>query len=213
MSKQKSSIITRLFERIFPKAPNFFVLLHEQSSQVCVTVDNLVKFIESSDLDAGKQLKSDEHQADTLRIRNLQTLNQAFSTDIDREDIYRMIDAMDGIVTHCKNSFNELKALQLHADSACLDMVKLIQVGVRALEQGLALIEHNPMQSQQLVMTARHQKRRIEKRYYRALSELFVGDDTIHMFKMREFYRHLEHIANRMHIYANVMEDIIVKLS
>jgi uncharacterized protein len=199
--------------RIFPKAPDFYLLLHEQATQVSVTIDNLTKFFASHDLEAGKQLKDDEHQADRLRIRNLQSLNHAFSTTIDREDIFRAIDAMDGIVTHSKISYNELKVLNIHPDSACLAIALELQQGVRALEQGFAILAHNPNQAQHFAMTARHAKRRIEKLNHKALAGLFVGDDYLHMFKMREFYRHLEHISLRMNICANVMEDIVVKMN
>jgi hypothetical protein len=213
MSENSQSMLNRLLARVFPKSPDFFTLLHEQAIQVSVTVDNLSEYLSTQDEQSANLLEQDEHLADTLRIRNLQELNQAFSTTIDREDIFRAIDAMDGIVTHSKNSYNELQALSLHPDSACIDIAEQIKLGVRALEQGFSILAHNPEQAQHFAMTARHAKRKIEKLNHQALAHLFVGEHYLHMFKMREFYRHLEHISLRMNLCANVLEDIVVKMT
>ncbi len=204
-------VFESLANRLFPKAPDFYILLHEQAQQVTITVNNLTYYMQSQDEQAGELLQRDEHQADTIRIRNLQALNQAFATTIDREDIFRAIDAMDGIVTHSKNTFNEMEALKVKADHYCLAMVEQIQQGVRALEKGFAWLKQQPIEAQEQAMLARHCKRRIEKIHYQALAQLFVGDDYLHMFKMRELYRHLEHISLRLHTCANVLEDIVVK--
>jgi len=209
----KSSVFSLFIERIFPKSPNFFELLHQQSVQVCVTMDSLNEFLHSNNAEAAKLLKQDEHLADKLRINNLQQLNQAFATVIDREDIYRAINAMDGIVTHCKNSFNEMDALDLIIDDTCLAMVERLRFGVKSLEHGFCLLADAPLNAQEFAMTARDNERKVERLYYEGLGELFKTDDYIYIFKMKEFYQHLKHIGNRMKLCADVLEDIIVKIS
>ncbi len=74
-NQKKSNVIQGFFDRIFPKSPNFFKLLHQQSSQVCVAVDNLHDFLKNPDASADNQLSQNEHQADIIRINNLQALN------------------------------------------------------------------------------------------------------------------------------------------
>jgi hypothetical protein len=210
---KKNGMFYRFIDKVFPKSPDFFTLLHQQSEQVCVTMDNLDKFLHTNDLSAGELLHQDEHIADTLRVRNLHQLNQAFSTTIDREDIYRAIDAMDGIVTHCKNSFNEITALELIADETCLAMVKHLHTGVKSIEQGFSFLAKAPLKAQEFTMSVRHHDRKVERLYYEGLATLFKSTDTIYIFKMKEFYMHLKHISIRMNNCANVLEDIIVKIS
>jgi len=213
LTTKKTGIFRQFIEKIFPKSPDFFTLLHQQSEQVCVTMDNLNEYLHSNNHKAGKQLAQNEHLADTLRISNLHQLNQAFSTLIDREDIYRAINAMDGIVTHCKNTYNEITALELSADDTCLAMVERLRKGVKSIEQGFAVLGTDTQKAQQFAMTVRHNERKVERLYYDGVAELFKSQDTIYIFKMKELYVHLKHISTRMNLCANILEDIIVKIS
>ena len=78
------SIVRRVLERIFPSAPDFYTLLASQAEQVAHTVNLLVDFMESPEAAIAKQIKKDEHTADTVKVENIHTLNEAFSTPIDR---------------------------------------------------------------------------------------------------------------------------------
>jgi hypothetical protein len=74
-------------------------------------VDLLVDFMGTSDPEIAKRIKKDEHEADVIKIGNIHTLNEAFATPIDREDIYRAIMDLDGIVNFCKDTVSEMDAL------------------------------------------------------------------------------------------------------
>ena len=95
------SIFRRLFDQVFPKVPNFFQLLSEQSNQVAHTAGLLVEYMETGNNEIGQLIRQDEHEADRIKINNLHTLNEAFSTPIDREDIYRAIMDLDEVVNYC----------------------------------------------------------------------------------------------------------------
>ena len=116
MSETKPSAIRRLFERVFPKMPDFFALLAEQCQQVAHTTGLLVEFMETGEATTGQLIRQNEHEADRLKVRNLHTLNEAFATPIDREDIYRAIVDLDEIVNYCKTTVNEMDVLGLAPD-------------------------------------------------------------------------------------------------
>ena len=206
------SIFRRLFERVFPKMPDFFALLTEQCQYVTNTTGRLVEFMETGDAAVGQCIRQDEHDADRVKIRNLHTLNEAFSTPIDREDIYRAIVDLDEIVNYCKTTVSEMEVLGLAPDKHCLEMAMHIKLGTDALVQGYARLAKEPAAAAEDADTARKAERRVEKNYRRAIAELFVGDDYIHMFKRREIYRHLSNAADRMANCANTLHDIVVKM-
>ncbi len=210
--EKRQSIVGRLFERVFPKMPDFFSLLAEQCQNVAQTAGRLVEFMESGDPTVGQCIRQDEHDADRIKIRNLHTLNEAFSTPIDREDIYRAIVDLDEIVNYCKSTVSEMEVLGLAPDKHCLEMAMHIKLGTDALVQGYSRLAKNPQAAAADADTARKAERRVEKNYRRAISELFVGDDYIHMFKRREIYRHLSNAADRMANCANTLHDIVVKM-
>ncbi len=206
------SIFRRLFERVFPKMPDFFALLTEQCQHVAQTTGRLVEFMETGDSAVGQSIRQDEHEADRVKIHNLHTLNEAFSTPIDREDLYRAIIDLDEIVNYCKTTVSEMEVLGLTPDKHCLEMAMHIKLGTDALVQGYARLAKEPALAAEDADTARKAERRVEKNYRRAIAELFVGDAYIHMFKRREIYRHLSNAADRMANCANTLHDIVVKM-
>lgn len=209
---QSDSLLVRIFDRVFPKTPDFFTLLHEQSLQVVHTVGLLVQFMETGEDDFGEQIKQDEHAADKVKVRNIHTLNEAFSTPIDREDIYRAITTLDEIVNGCKDAVSEMHALALTPDGFTLEMASLLHAGVQSLEAGFGKLGKTPAAAAADADAARKAERKVEKLYRKALAELFQGTDFIHMFKRREIYRHLTNSAERMAACANTLHDIVVKM-
>ena len=53
------SIFRRLFERVFPKMPDFFSLLTEQCQHVAQTTGRLVEFMETGDSAVGQSIRQD----------------------------------------------------------------------------------------------------------------------------------------------------------
>lgn len=206
------SILARLLGRIFPKMPDFFTMLSNQCEQVAKTTGLLVEFMETADHEVGRQIRKDEHEADRVKISNLHTLNEAFSTPIDREDLYRAIMDLDEIVNYCKTTVSEMEVLGLAPDKHCLEMAMHLKLGADALVQGFAKLAKTPQEAAVDADSARKAERRVEKAYRRAIADLFQGDNYIHMFKQREIYRHLANAADRMAHCANTLHDIVVKM-
>ena len=212
MTDPEPTLLHRLLGRLFPRTPDFFALLGEQCQHVAHTAGLLVEFMESGDPATGQMIRQDEHAADRIKIRNLHTLNEAFSTPIDREDLYRAIIGLDEVVNYCKTTVSEMEVLGLAPDKHCLEMAMHIKLGTDALTQGYARLAKEPALAAEDADIARKAERRVEKNYRRAIAELFVGDDYIHMFKRREIYRHLSNAADRMANCANTLHDIVVKM-
>lgn len=213
MSEKPRSLLQRIIERVFPKTPDFFKLLTEQCEQVSHSVNDLVEFLKTGNMELGKQIKHDEHEADLIKIRNIHILNEAFSTPIDREDIYRAITDLDRIVTYCKTTVSEMDVLGVAPDTFIVEKSKLLQEGVDALVAGFGKLGVAPLTAAEDADTARKAQRRVERLYRIALAELFKGDDYINMFKRREIYRHLSNAAHNMAHCANTLHDIVVKIS
>lgn len=209
---QGSSLVARIFERVLPTAPDFFGMLAAQSKAVEHTVELLVEFMETGSAQVNAQIHAEEHAADAVKVLNIHRLNQAFSTPIDREDIYRAIVNLDDIVNYCKSTVNEMDALALAPDKHMLEMARALLTGATALRNGFGKLGNNTGQAAQDADGARKAEHRVEKLYRTALADLFQGDDYIQMFKKREIYRHLSNAADRMAHCASTLHDIVVKL-
>ena len=207
------SIFRKLFERVFPKMADFFGALSTQCGHVAQTTGLLVEFMETGDVVIGERIRQDEHDADRIKASNLHTLNEAFSTPIDREDLHRAIMHLDEITNYCKTTVNEMNVLGISPDKYCLEMAMHIKMGTDALALGFSRLSKEPASAATCADTARKAERKVEKAYRRAIAELFQGDDYINMFKRREIYRHLSNATDRVAAAANTLHDIVVKMS
>lgn len=207
------TLLAIILDRVFPKVPDFFSMLTEQALKVTHTVDLLVEYMERGDPMIADELKQNVHEADLIKVRNLHELNDAFSTPIDREDIYRAIMALDDIVMYCKTTVHEMDVLSVKPDEFMRDISHCIKEGVDALSKGYAKLGTAPAAAAQDANAARQAERQAEKLYRAALPILFEGTDYINMFKRREIYRHLTNAAQHMALCANRLHDIVVKIS
>jgi len=207
------TLLQRLYARIFPKVPDFFALLAEQCYYVSDTADLLVDYMGTGDKSVAKKIKRDEHEADLIKVRNLHSLNEAFSTPIDREDIHRAITTLDDVINYCKSTVNEMDILGVPPDKYTLEMAIHLRDGLNALTDGYKRLKSEPAGAFLDAANARRAERKVEKIYRRALAELFQGDDYLGMFKHREIYRHLSNAADRMADCANTLHDIVVKIT
>ncbi len=213
MTEASKTMLAMILDRVFPKVPDFFSLLTEQTLKVEHTVNLLVEYMENGGPEVADALKEDVHEADLIKVRNLHELNDAFSTPIDREDIYRAIMALDDIVMYCKTTVHEMDVLDVNPDSFMLDISHNIQEGVHALAIGFDKLGRAPATAAHDADAARKAERHAEKQYRIALSTLFEGNDYVSMFKRREIYRHLTNAAHHMAQCANTLHDIVVKIS
>jgi uncharacterized protein len=212
-TNDQPSIFRKLFDRVFPKMEDFFGALSSQCQHVAQTTGLLVEYMETGDTVIGARIRQDEHDADRIKVANLHALNEAFSTPIDREDLYRAIMHLDEITNYCKTTVSEMNVLGLSPDKHCLEMAMHIKMGTDALAFGFARLAKDPAGAAGNADTARKAERKVEKVYRRAIAELFQGEDYIHMFKRREIYRHLSNAADRVAAAANTLHDIVVKMS
>jgi len=213
MNEASKTMLAIILDRVFPKVPDFFHMLTEQTIKVAHTVNLLVEYMEGGDPMIAEALKQDVHEADLIKVRNLHELNDAFSTPIDREDIYRAIMSLDDIVMYCKTTVHEMDVLSVTPDSFMRDISRHIKIGVDALVNGYAKLGTTPATAALDADAARKAERQAEKLYRVALPTLFEGTDYINMFKRREIYRHLTNAAEHMAQCANTLHDIVVKIS
>ena len=200
-------------------------------------MDGLVAYVKSTDKDKGKHISELEKEGEELKQRNLEILNSAFSTPMDREDIYRAVVDVDHVMDYAKTTVREIYLFGVEPDKYILEMTEHLSEGTQALQKGFSLLKETPAAAEAEAQKARKAERNVEKIYRSALVDLFdmknytqvieaakkdsdTGDaSTYHAvehimetFKRREVYRHLSNAADRLARAGNTLHDIIVKL-
>jgi len=211
----KKSLGKRVVERVFPKVPNFFALLAEQSAVVGVTAGLLVEYMGSSSAEVLKKVTDAEHEGDRIKIQNLTLLNEAFSTPIDREDLHRAIINLDEIINSCNTIVVEMDAdlLGVKADKHCIEMAAYLKEGAESIAQGYGRLGTDPKAGRSDADKAEKAVKKFTKTYRRALAELFQDNDFHNIFRRKEIYTQLSHAALRMNVCNSTLLDIVVKLT
>ncbi|MGD2056821.1 MAG: DUF47 family protein [Gammaproteobacteria bacterium] len=232
MNVTADSLFSRVVGRVFPRTPDFYSLLNEQCDLAVEAMECFVQFMERGDEGLAREVRGLEKRGDELKARNNDILNKAFSTPMDREDIYRAITSIDHIVNYAKTTTREIEVLKLEPDKYMLELAVLLKEGAYALQQGYRKLSENPRLAEADAQAARKAERSSEKVYRRALGDLFRTEgylaelenqqtDTkaramsmvIDIFKRREVYRHLSNAADRLARAGEVLHDIVVKIS
>ncbi|MBP6070720.1 MAG: DUF47 family protein [Candidatus Accumulibacter sp.] len=208
------SFTRRILHRVFPKVPNFFALLAEQSAQVGLSAALLVDYMGSGSPDVAKRVIDAEHEGDRLKVRNLTLLNEAFSTPIDREDLHRAIINLDEIINSCKTVVAEMDAnvLALKADKYCLEMAVYLKDGAEAVAAGYGRLGTDPKLGRADAEKSDKAVRNLTRCHRRALAELFNDTDFQNIFRRKEIYNQLLSAGSRLNVCNSTLLDIVVKL-
>ncbi len=209
-----TSFTGKILQRVFPKVPNFFALLAEQSAQVAVTAGLLVEYMGSGSPEIAKRISEAENEGDRLKIRNLTLLNEAFSTPIDREDLHRAIINLDEIINSCNSIVVEMdgEMLALRPDKHCLEMSVYLKDGVEAIAAGYGRLGSDPKMGRSDAERADKAQRSLTRTHRRALAELFQDNDFHNIFRRKEIYSLLIGAGDRLNICNSTLLDIVVKL-
>jgi len=232
MSGGNNSIVTKLTARIFPVMPDFYGMMVEHCDLVARAMDVFLAFMETGDVAKGEQVRAMEKEGDELKSRQMEVLNHAFATPMDREDIYRAIMAIDEILNYAKTTIREMEALDVQPDAHMAEIARLLRDGTHSLRDGYAKLSVKPMDGEADAAAARKAERKMEQTYRRALVHLYDRDTNLKLlvqksdataadalsmaldiFRTREIYRDMYGAADKLLEASRVLHDIVVKIA
>jgi uncharacterized protein Yka (UPF0111/DUF47 family) len=96
-------------------------------------------------------------------------------------------------------------------------MVSLLHDAAGEIHLAMQRLKENPGVAAEHATRAKALENRVERVYREAIADLFTGPEDIRqvmkMLKLREIYRHLSNCADRGDEAANVIHDIVVKMT
>ncbi len=190
---------------------DFFEHLHTQGSKTLEGIEALCHF--ASSREDAERVKEIEREADEIRRIVVDRLNHTFITPIDREDIFALSRAIDDIMDYAHTTVYEMQIYKVSADLHILEMLEILKESGREIELALKNLHRYPQVAMEHARKAKAAENRMEKAYRDALAELFEGNDPVYMLKMREVYRHMSNAADRGDEAADIIGDIVVKMT
>ena len=158
-----------------------------------------------------------EKDADEVRRILIEDLNRTFVTPMDREDIFDLSRAIDDVMDYAYSTVEEMQILEVEPNDFLRRMVSLLEDAVSEIHLAMQRLKENPGVATEHATRAKALENRVERVYREAIADLFTGPEDIHqvmkMLKLREIYRHLSNCADRGDEAANVIHDIVVKMT
>lgn len=198
----------RLFRQ---KKVNFYLLLSEQAQKAQEGMGALVTYMKEPHPLHGATVLRLEEEADDIRKRLVDELNQTFVTPIDREDIYALSRVVDDIIDYGKSTVEEMMAFEVKANKHMLFMAQGLFEAATAIAEAIVFLPKDREQAMDRVVFAKKRENYVEHCYREALVDLFKVKNVVTILKIREIYRHLSNAADQGDEAANIIGNILVK--
>jgi uncharacterized protein len=204
--------------KLFKKRKNVFIgLIHEQASLTLAGLDALKTYMTNQDPIAAETLVSKEKEADEARRILIYELNKTFITPFDREDIFSLSRTIDDVLDYAYSTLIEMQVLKVEPTSYMLRMASLLRDAAYELYMAVDCFDDHAGVATEHAKRAKALENQVEGVYREALADLFSGaEDIAHvvkMLKLREVYRHMSNAADHGDEAANVIADIVVKIT
>jgi len=200
-----------------PRKDKFLQSLVAQAEITLVGIAALESYMKKpSDRHAAAVIQA-EKDADEVRRILIDDLNRTFVTPMDREDIFSLSRAIDDVMDYAYSTVEEMQLFDLEPNDFMRRIVSLLHDAANEIHLAMLRLKENPGVSSEHASRAKALENRVERVYREAVADLFSGPDDIHhvmeMLKLREIYRHLSNCADRGDAAANIIHDIVVKMT
>lgn len=205
---------------LFKKRQNKFIqLIHTQALLTMEGMEALKAYMENKDSESADLLRKKEKEADEARRILIDELNRTFITPFDREDIFTLSRAIDDVLDYAYSTVDEMEILNVEPTPYMVRIASLLRDAANELLMAVERIEEHIGVAGEHAQRAKALENRVESVYREALASIFNdvngsdNDAIVKLLKRREVYRHLSNAADRGDEAANVIADIVVKIT
>jgi hypothetical protein len=200
-----------------PRQSNFVLLLIQQAELTVDGMQALEDYMKKRGSKHAERLNTVEKEADEVRRILIDELNRTFVTPIDREDIHALSRTIDDVLDYAYATVDEMEILDVEPNDYLRRMTSLLCEAAREILLAMQRLNDHPSVSNDHAVRAKALENRMEQVYREAIADLFHQpqdvEHIVEMLKLREIYRHLSNAADRGDEAANVISDVVVKMT
>jgi len=198
---------------ILPKNVDFNNALQSQAHITRTIVEDLQAACTDNNRALLKHINDHATEARTLKSSNMQELLDVFITSYDKESIYRMITQLDWVALSVKHFALEVQAYEIVSldeyrtiADVLVEMAALLELGITRLSV------KNPKAIAPDIDLIHDKYDHVVKLCAQVLAQLLDQEDYKRILVHREVLAQLREVAKRIHITANTLEDMAIKI-
>lgn len=196
---------------------DFLKEIGEQALKTREGLEALEAYLKDGSEEQAKRVQAIEKEADELRRILIDDLNRTFITPIDREDLFALSRTIDDVLDYGYTTLDEMVTLGVKPNTYLQRLVSILREAADELYLGVIQLKAHPQVALDHATRAKALENRAESVYRAAVGDLFkepkTVEDIVEILKMREIYRHLSNAADRGDEAANIIGDIVVKMT
>ena len=198
---------------ILPKEVDFDSALQDQARLTRVIVSNLHNACIENNIEKLKENSIYSNEARLLKTKNMNELLDVFIAPYDKESIYRIITQLDWVALSVKHLHLEIEAYNIKSITEYQSIIEMILEMASLLEQCITRLSTKSAKTISLDTNLIHdQYDKVVTLCANSIAELLKSDDCKLIIVRREVLAQLKDIAKRIHITANTLEDMAIKL-
>lgn len=198
---------------ILPKEVDFNDALLQQVNASRDTVLDLCQYYFENNTQSLKNIIQDEQKCRTFKKKNLRELLDVFITPYDRESIYRIIDQLSWMALSVKHLATNLLIYKVSLPEDYRLIFTLLKQMANALAEGFVFL------GQKKFNNLAHTVNNINAHYDETFEQCSLAaarhleQDEIRVYLAhREILNQLKEVARRIHVSANSLEDMAIKI-
>ncbi|HZQ66863.1 MAG TPA: DUF47 family protein [Gaiellaceae bacterium] len=201
--------------RLVPERREFYDLFGRAAANAVAMAQLLVQLFDTFPEDGGAtvdRIKELEHRGDELTHEAVTLLNRVFVTPFDRDDIYRLVTAVDDICDFMDETAGNLYAYGVtEIPERARSQAAVILRATTKLDEAIQRLEGFKDSSDQLI-ALRSLEDDGDRLLHDAIAELFrAGTDPMTVLRWKDIHEGLEEAVDACENAADVLEAILVK--
>lgn len=204
---------TNLLDHLFPLEYDFFKMLADQAGKNHEGIQTLYAWALSGAAQDDHALADRIREADDLRMHMEACLIQAFSTPVDRGDIYSISVVMDKVIDYAGSTLASMQAFGVKADETIIFMLGQLQAGAGLFAEAVGQLGLRPETAGRTIPAIRRTHQEIEQHYRDGIAALFAAGDPMTALKCREVYHHIKDASANLDEATDLLHRIVVRLS
>ena len=200
---------------LVPQKREFFDLYNRSAANAVAIAQALIELLEAfpGGADAKvREIKELEHEGDRLTHEVIDLLNRTFVTPFDRDDMYRLVTALDDICDHIDDAAEKITGYGVREiRHQAIEQARVIHLSANKLREAIAQLE-GFKDSRRMLIELRELEDEGDRIVWQAVSELFNGgSDAIALVRWKDIHESLEEAVDACENAADVLEAILVK--